>query len=152
MVTIKHLEIDGSLVFFDEYWTEEYGVLERSSVINTIYFLRGCVLDGIVYGDTSIPMGVRNEVQVINDFALGQNYPNPFNPSTTISYTIPSGGNVELIVYDALSQFLAVLVDEWQTAGNYSVEFISPNLSSGVYLYRLEYGDRSIIKKMILLK
>ena len=152
MVTIKHLEIDGSLVFFHEYWTEEFGVLSRSSVVNTIYFLRGCIIDGVVYGDTSLPVAIENDIEPSNDFTLEQNYPNPFNPATTIKYSIPTAGNVQLFVYNTLGEVVSELVNEWQPTGYYSVGFSASNLSGGVYFYRLKYGAKLLSKKMMLLK
>jgi len=88
---------------------------------------------------------------------MSQNYPNPFNPKTIINYNIPSGvdhqsSNVKLIIYNALGKELALLVNEDQTAGSYSVEFDGSNLSSGIYFYKLTTESFSEIKKMTLLK
>ncbi|MGE5410011.1 MAG: T9SS type A sorting domain-containing protein, partial [Clostridiales bacterium] len=88
----------------------------------------------------------------IRDFTLSQNYPNPFNPSTAINYFIKSDGRVRLIVYDALGKVVTSVVDEYQTAGSYSVRFDGSRLPSGVYIYRLESGGYSTAKKFILLK
>jgi photosystem II stability/assembly factor-like uncharacterized protein len=94
------------------------------------------------------------EVLVVNPnlYALGQNYPNPFNPVTTIKYSIPVKGFVSLKVYNLLGQEAAVLVDEEQPAGNYSVEFSASSLSTGVYLYKLTSGSFTDTKKLMLLK
>jgi hypothetical protein len=85
-------------------------------------------------------------------FNLFQNYPNPFNPSTIINYSLPKEGNVRLIVYNAIGSKVITVVDEYKTAGNYSVQFNGSNLASGIYLYRLEAGTFSDTKKFILLK
>lgn len=91
------------------------------------------------------------------EFHLYQNYPNPFNPSTKIRYTIPNVGTslmkfVQLKVYDVLGNEVATLVDENRQAGSYEIEFDAVNLSSGMYLYKLQAGEFVQTRKMILLK
>ena len=85
-------------------------------------------------------------------FALNQNYPNPFNPVTQISFSIPQSGNVKLTVYNVLGQAAKTLVNEFREAGQYQVTFNAAELSSGMYLYKLETGNYTDIKKMIVLK
>jgi Secretion system C-terminal sorting domain len=86
------------------------------------------------------------------DFALFQNYPNPFNPSTAISYSIPTSSNVRLIVYNTLGQTVKVLENGFKIAGNYSINFNASDLPSGIFFYKLEAGQFSQVKKMILVK
>jgi len=90
------------------------------------------------------------------EFTLLQNYPNPFNPTTTISYTI-TGSNgglipVQLKVYDMLGKEVAVLVNEMQKAGVYNVNFNASELSSGLYMYKIEAGNYRKTMKMMLVK
>ena len=85
-------------------------------------------------------------------FALNQNYPNPFNPTTSIQYSVIGSQYVSLKVFNVLGKEVAVLVNEKQEPGVYTVNFSSANLSGGVYLYRLQAGDFVQTKKMILLK
>lgn len=85
-------------------------------------------------------------------YGLSQNYPNPFNPSTLISYQLPEMQNVTLEVFSMLGQKVATLVDAPQGPGNYSATFDASNLTSGVYLYKLQAGPFTEIKKMMLLK
>ena len=87
-----------------------------------------------------------------NVFSLSQNYPNPFNPVTVINYSIPENSVINIKVYDILGREVKHLVNEYKPAGNYSVSFDGSNLSSGVYFYKLEAGNFSEIKKMILMK
>ena len=87
-----------------------------------------------------------------SDYSLNQNYPNPFNPTTTISYSIKSAGDVTLKVYDMLGTEVAYLVNERQEAGNYSIEFNAAELPSGIYVYRLASGNFMETKKLVLLK
>ncbi len=103
---------------------------------------------------------VDNEGSDVNNlprkYSLSQNYPNPFNPSTTINYSLPKAGHVTLRVFDILGRKVAELVNSKQNAGNYSVQFSAAgeasNLSSGIYLYKLETGNFMSVKKMIVLK
>ncbi|MGA9408534.1 MAG: aryl-sulfate sulfotransferase, partial [Bacteroidota bacterium] len=83
---------------------------------------------------------------------LNENYPNPFNPSTTIRYTLPLSGKVAMHVYNILGQSVATLVEGNQSAGTHAVLFNGSDLPSGVYLYRIESGSFSAVKKMVLLK
>lgn len=80
------------------------------------------------------------------------NYPNPFNPSTRISYEINKNSNVNISVYNILGQLVRVLVNEFKSAGNYNVDFDGSNLSSGIYIYRIETPFFTDVKKMVLLK
>mgnify|MGYP005838438323 CR=1 FL=1 len=86
------------------------------------------------------------------NFVLEQNFPNPFNPSTTIRYSLPSDNYVTLKVFNILGQEVATLINENKVAGNYSVEFNASNLSSGIYLYRIDAGNFTSVKKLTLLK
>ncbi len=86
------------------------------------------------------------------EFRLSQNQPNPFNPTTEIHYALPTAGRVSLRVYDLLGHQVATLVDGVQQAGTQSVRFDGANLPSGVYLYRLQAGDRVTTRKMSLVK
>jgi len=95
---------------------------------------------------------VEVDVLVINNFSLQQNYPNPFNPITTIKYDIPGKSFVTLIVYDVLGNEIEILVKKEKPAGEYEVEFSGDGLSSGIYYYKLQAGNFSSTKKMILLK
>ncbi len=83
---------------------------------------------------------------------LRQNYPNPFNPVTQIEYSLPQTGHVVLEVYNLMGQRVAVLANEVQNAGWHNVTFDASNLASGVYLYRIQAGNFSETRKMILLK
>jgi surface protein/predicted outer membrane repeat protein len=85
-------------------------------------------------------------------FTLKQNYPNPFNPTTVISYELPQSADVRLEVYDIAGRQVATLVNGQVAAGRHRVNFNASNLSSGVYLYRLEAGSQVMTKKLTILK
>jgi hypothetical protein len=103
-------------------------------------------------GTTTYSAEVEVEVGTPTVFALEQNYPNPFNPSTVIKYSIPVDGMVSLNIYNTLGEKVTTLVSTIQKAGSYEVSFNASKLASGVYIYRLESGNFSTVKKMILNK
>ena len=85
-------------------------------------------------------------------FGLDQNYPNPFNPSTRIRYQLAEDGRVTLEVFNMLGQRVRTLVTENQRAGYYEVDFNAADLPSGSYVYRLQAGQQTMLKKMALVK
>ncbi len=85
-------------------------------------------------------------------FKLSQNFPNPFNPRTEITYDIPKASQVELSVFDETGRELKKLVSGYKQPGSYKTAFDGSNYSSGLYFYRLEAGDFSQTRKMILIK
>jgi len=87
-----------------------------------------------------------------NEFNLSQNYPNPFNPTTNIKFDIPNSGNVSLKVYNELGKEVNNLINSYRSAGKYEINFDATNLSSGIYFYKLETGDFTATKKMLLIK
>ncbi|MCB0728689.1 MAG: T9SS type A sorting domain-containing protein [Ignavibacteriae bacterium] len=88
----------------------------------------------------------------INKYALSQNYPNPFNPVTKIKYDIPFDGKVSIKIFDISGRLINTLVNEYKVAGRFETDFHGENLSSGVYYYRIESGEFSQVRKMILIK
>ena len=116
--------------------------------VKYFYRLKQVDLDGtfefseIIEADLSIPF----------EFNLGQNYPNPFNPSTTISYSIPRYSKVIVKIFDILGSEITTLVNEEKSTGVYEITWNAGNQPSGVYFYRIEAGDFTDIRKMILMK
>jgi hypothetical protein len=101
--------------------------------------------------DYSSPVEVTYEPKP-NDFALDQNYPNPFNPTTSIKYSLPEETHIKLTIYDLLGNEVKVLVDENRPAGTYTAKFDGSELTSGIYIYRLQAGDFVSTKRMALIK
>ncbi len=101
------------------------------------------------------PIGIKqisSEIPSINK--LYNNYPNPFNPNTNIRYQITNKllQQVTLKVFDILGKEVATLVNEKQSSGIYEVRFDAYNLPSGIYFYKIQVGDFSQVKKMLLIK
>ncbi len=86
------------------------------------------------------PVGVDGAEDLPARFTLDQAYPNPFRDRTTIRYSLPRPVEVTLEVFDLLGRRVATLVDEQQAPGRYEVLW-TPDVASGLYLYRLRAGD-----------
>ncbi|MCC5933251.1 MAG: T9SS type A sorting domain-containing protein [Balneolales bacterium] len=106
------------------------------------------LLNVVAGSPVSIGEGIEAPLQV----SLDQNYPNPFNPATTIRYTLSSPSDVRLDVFNLMGQRVASLQDGFQQTGTYTVNFDASNLSSGVYVYRLQAGGHTLTRKMTLVK
>ena len=131
---------------------------------------------GTIVKIIGLTVGTANNQNALPEtYKLSQNYPNPFNPSTRIDYSIPLSkgvsngqgitpplkeaglsaegrGMVKLTVTDILGRQIAVLVNEYKPAGNYSVNFDATNIPSGIYFYKLEAEDFKAVKKMVVMK
>lgn len=94
------------------------------------------------------------EVEVLGpvEYSLDQNYPNPFNPSTSIKYSVAKDGFVTLDVFNLLGEKVATLINSNVKAGRYELTFDASQLASGIYVYKINAGDFTSSKKMILLK
>ncbi|MFO8029747.1 MAG: T9SS type A sorting domain-containing protein [Cyclonatronaceae bacterium] len=90
--------------------------------------------------------------QIPQEVVLNQNYPNPFNPSTVISYSLTESQHVRLSVHDVTGRLINVLVDQQQAPGEYQVNWDAGQLSSGVYIYRIQAGSHTITRHMTFLK
>jgi len=130
MMSQSNVSIDSMFTYYptDRLWIYRY--------------TRPVLIDGIFETTPGIPVA----------FALDQNYPNPFNPSSVIRYQIPVVSKVSLKVYNVLGQVIATLVNEAQHAGYKSVEFDARSLPSGLYIYRLQAGNFTSSRKMLLLR
>lgn len=115
------------------------------------YTLVGVDLNGLstTYAMASATPGAAGAV---DNYALAQNYPNPFNPETSISFSLPVASDVSLRVFNLVGQEVATLVSGPQAAGTHTVSFDGSNLTSGMYIYRIEAGEFSATRKMVLMK
>lgn len=91
------------------------------------------------------------------EFSLEQNFPNPFNPATSISFSLPEPGFVQLEVYNVLGQNVRALVEREMEAGKHIIDWDGKDdngraVASGVYFYRIQYNDLNACRKMVLLK
>ena len=86
------------------------------------------------------------------EYSLSQNFPNPFNPVTKISYDLPFDNFISINIYDITGRVVMTLVNENKTAGRYEVIFNGETFASGIYYYKIESGNFSQVRKMILIK
>jgi len=120
--------------------------------LNTgLYYYR---LKQIDFNGNFAYFNLSNEVSIgtPTKFDLSQNYPNPFNPSTTINYDLPYNGKATLKIFDISGKEVSTLINEFQTAGYYTISFNGNNLSSGIYFYSLTSNDLVSTKRMLLVK
>ncbi|MCL4550702.1 MAG: T9SS type A sorting domain-containing protein [Bacteroidetes bacterium] len=119
---------------------------------------REAILNAIDKGTTPLSVINEGENTIIfpAQFYLLQNYPNPFNPETIISFQILQAEYVTLKIYNALSEEIVTLVDEYKAPGTYQVKFNErlhkTSLPSGTYYYELMVGLNRKTKKMMLIK
>jgi len=111
------------------------------------------VYQGFWYGQTPTGGGKVNLVGDAAGFALEQNYPNPFNPSTKIDFSLPERTKVTIRVMNLLGEEVGRPVDGvTYDGGKWNVEFSADDLPSGTYIYRMDAGNFSASKRMVLLK
>lgn len=91
-------------------------------------------------------------IDIPEQYELRQNYPNPFNPVTQIMFALPESSNVTLEIYNVIGQRIAVLVNGRMEAGRHEVAFDASELSSGIYLYRIQAGEFMETHKMMIMK
>ncbi|HKI78370.1 MAG TPA: metallophosphoesterase [Ignavibacteriaceae bacterium] len=141
--------VNGSKVRYNG----DYGAMKVSETQDGLlfqFFTRtGNLIDSYLLNNSTV--GVE-ETSFIPAYKLFQNYPNPFNPSTIIQYEISKSDNVTLKIFDVLGKEVKTLVNKYQPAGNYEVQFDASGLKSGVYFYRLTVGEFSKVNKLILMK
>ncbi len=127
-----------------------YAVLDKDNTITEIHEDNNKGYN--ILGSSSVS-GVEDENYILpEEYVLYQSYPNPFNPSTKIKYSVPKSEVVSLKVYDILGREVAVFLDEYKSAGTYSIDFNASRFASGVYFYQLHSGSFVETKKMILMK
>ncbi|HEX2787747.1 MAG TPA: T9SS type A sorting domain-containing protein [Ignavibacteria bacterium] len=150
----KEFQHDG-LIFEKVTYSKDFGITKYcSGEAGPCYYgyLTGCIVNGILYGDTSLTIIKQIGNAIPDKFELKQNYPNPFNPATNIKFSIPKSGFVNLKVYDINGKEIAALVNENLQAGEYQTSFNASNLSSGIYFYTLTTGEFIETRRMVLVK
>ncbi|MBK8381509.1 MAG: T9SS type A sorting domain-containing protein [Ignavibacteria bacterium] len=146
-----HRLTNGSVANFQ---TDADGVWP--SGVNTVN-PRGGSVNPLRISLSDAPLIIKTENNIPDKFTLEQNYPNPFNPSTTINFSIPVNGNIELKLFDILGKETGSLLNGYYTSGTYSVNFSGSELKSGVYFYTMNFtGDNGALfsdrKKLMLVK
>jgi hypothetical protein len=140
-------------------WTELLGVSHTANILSAVHFPDADTGYIVGYGGTIIRVGTDIETSIPeesitqhNRFQLFQNYPNPFNPITEISFSLPMLSNVKLEIFNIKGQKVTTLVNQHLSPGHYKYKWDGSEVASGVYFYRLQAGDFSQVKKMLLIK
>ena len=104
--------------------------------------------------DADASTGVNDRPKPKYNFGLEQNYPNPFSVITTFNYYISAPGIISIKLFDAMGNEIATLVNQFQQEGYHNVSINSEelNLINGVYFYRLNAGNITETRTMILSK
>ena len=109
-------------------------------------------IDEFWYNERPTGMSISDDAPVASRYELGQNYPNPFNPITHIRFNIPETGNTKLTVYNMMGEAVANLVNGVVSAGGHTVSWNAANMPTGVYFYRMESGNFTQTRKLLLVK
>ncbi|MBL8017852.1 MAG: T9SS type A sorting domain-containing protein, partial [Ignavibacteria bacterium] len=168
--------VNGGNLFYDSASTVNFSLSATTAVFNgkTYYFQRWVGAGNNSYSgtnpnptitsmtnvivqtaqfDTIVPFGIQNlNTGIPNVFALHQNYPNPFNPVTKIKFDIPKFANVTVKVYDVIGNEIAQVFAGDLAAGFYEADFNASSYASGVYFYKIDAGDFTSVKRMVLVK
>jgi uncharacterized protein (DUF1501 family) len=151
--SLSALDADGNLRFDTDYrqvyatmMTDWFGIAPEAvaAVFGKPFDTLDLVREPIT---TDIPRGEQPM-----EIELAQNFPNPFNPVTEIRYRKSEIGETRLSIHDIMGREISVLVDGVMPAGEHRVSFDATDLASGVYLYALTAGGRTLTRKMTVLK
>jgi hypothetical protein len=142
----------------DTLWTKTFGGSGRGQLVQQTsdggYIIVGGTGDVWLIKLAADPVDYLspNQNELPENYALYQNYPNPFNPVTVISWQLAVSSHVDLSIYNILGQKVATLVNKKQPVGSYQVQWDATGFATGVYYYKIEAGEYSEVKKMILIR
>ena len=149
--TLGGLMIPDSVVSLTLDWTvaamDEWDVTLAENGPHTVTF----TLDPNVLSNDG------NKIGLPKEFALHNNYPNPFNPVTNITYDIPEVADVKVEIYNVMGQKVRTLASHQHQPGRYRIQWAATNdygqpVSSGMYIYKIQAGSFSAVKKLVLMK
>ena len=128
----------------ERYLSHDDAVCGRLAWYKVMKYSIRCIKDS--------PTDIGNESIELNEYKLDQNYPNPFNPRTLVEYAIPEPGFVSLKVFNVLGNEISTLISGTESAGKHSIEWNAQGLPSGIYFYKIQAGNFTETKKMVLSK
>ncbi len=146
------------------FFVTDTGELDESGIDNVVVDPEAGVVTGDVEHFSDIAVAPKSAVPTLVEddtipegFALSQNYPNPFNPETIIPYRITETSNVKITIYNVVGQHVKTLVNEFKPSGSYSVTWdgtdeAGRHLNSGLYFYRIQAGNSTQTRKLMLMK
>ena len=150
---IYHELPNGAKVVYIPFGME--GIAGPNPTSASVFISR--VMDWLKSDSTSTGLPENECVDLTPSFRLYDNFPNPFNPETNIQYRIPKEASVSLTVYNILGEKIITLIDEIKPAGIHTVRWDGKNynanpVQSGIYIYKLNYLDRTETRKMLIIK
>jgi hypothetical protein len=110
------------------------------------------LLNTITRGFSNVVTSVNENIFSPENYFLAQNYPNPFNPSTTIVFTLTEKSKVNVSVFNLLGEKIDELVNAELPAGFHELKWNADSKASGIYLYKIQAGKFSSVKKMSLIR
>lgn len=119
---------------------------------NLMFLSDACPVSVTVPISVSVVESVPENALLPKQYKLHQNFPNPFNPTTEIRFDLKEPGKTRLVIYNSVGQQVTELVNRDMPAGYHSVRFNATRLATGIYFYRLESGQFTSVKKMVLVK
>jgi hypothetical protein len=153
LIMLAGFNAAGTPIVHDPAKSSGYSYVFNKSSLSSSWFSKGGISYTFYPADTNnVVASYSDDNYMVNGYTLNQNYPNPFNPVTIISYALTNSGFVNLTVLDMLGQEVITLVNEERPAGYHEVRFNGGNLTSGMYLYKIQVGSYTEIKKMLLMK
>jgi endoglucanase len=158
-----HIELDGKALLNEVIQVPVTGgwqswrdvtvndiILDKGEHVLTLFFDEGGF--NVNWFSLSAVARVENQGSSPVKYALSQNYPNPFNFSTTIDFSLEKPGVVTLKMYNLLGEEIETLIDERRPAGAHKITWTAKNVSSGIFVYRLQVGVFVDSKKLVLLR
>jgi Leucine-rich repeat (LRR) protein len=146
-IIVEHLGSETQTLFSENLGISNISISSGSA--GNYYKLIAATINGIQYGDY---VSIGNQIVLPKEIILHQNYPNPFNPTTTIRFSVKTRGNVSLQVIDITGRLVETLVNSKLVGGEHEIKWNAGEYPSGVYYIKLESGNTSEIKKVLLLK
>jgi hypothetical protein len=144
--------------------TEVEVTFDATDLTDSLYFSNIAVNNNSVNNPIIIPSTLHvncvdieeNNPFVSTVYSLSHNYPNPFSNSTTFKFALAGPTHVKLSVYNIKGQHIATVVDEEMKPGFYEIPWsladAGHKLTNGIYFYRLEAGEKTFVKKMVIMK
>jgi hypothetical protein len=146
------VQYNGKTYYFQRWNGSGNGSYSGTNPSPTIQNMSNVIVQNVVY-DTIVPFGIQNlNTGVPQVYQLHQNFPNPFNPVTKIKFDIPKQSNVKIRIYDIIGNEVAQIYNGDLSAGFYVADFNASAYASGVYFYKIDAGDYSSVKRMVLVK
>ena len=141
----------NSTQYYQEFWNRA-GNFTIQLFKNASKSIAALIYTAWVNAGSPLPTSINPIAGNVTDYKLEQNYPNPFNPNTKIKFSIPESRNVSLKIYSISGREIGALVNENLNAGSYEVTFNAGYFPSGVYYYKIQAGNFTETKKMMLIK